>query len=191
MALQLAWYRTCGYFTATYETALTRLFKNGRTETIRTLTNHSRAFVLAMVDPESTVQTRQALLRRAIQTHTNLTRHAATGRGIDRHLLGLQMMLKPGENHKLFEDKLFMHSQTWKLSTSGLSAGHQFRGTGFGSPYPDGYGINYLAGPDILKFGIESKYSSSLTSTKGFDLAIIHALNDMHYICNNTTISHL
>lgn len=51
MALQLAWYKTRQEFTATYETALTRMFNRGRTETIRTLTNDSRAFVLAMVDP--------------------------------------------------------------------------------------------------------------------------------------------
>ena len=56
MAMQLAWYRTRGSFTATYETSLTRLFKNGRTETIRTLTADSRAFVLAMVNPDSTVR---------------------------------------------------------------------------------------------------------------------------------------
>jgi hypothetical protein len=55
MALQLAWYRDQGSFTATYETALTRLFRNGRTETIRTFSSDSRAFVLAMVDPSATV----------------------------------------------------------------------------------------------------------------------------------------
>lgn len=72
------------------------------------------------------------LLRRALQTHTAMTRRAATGRGIDRHLLGLQLMLRPeaSEAHLLFEDGLFSQSQTWKLSTSGLSAGEQFRGTG-------------------------------------------------------------
>jgi carnitine O-acetyltransferase len=48
MALQLAWYRTRGEFTATYETVLTRMFKRGRTETVRTLTNESRAWVLSM-----------------------------------------------------------------------------------------------------------------------------------------------
>lgn len=35
-----------------------------------------------------------------------------------------------GERHALFEDELFSRSQEWKLSTSGLSAGYQFRGTG-------------------------------------------------------------
>ena len=84
------------------------------------------------------------LLNRAVQTHTRLTREAATGKGIDRHLMGLRLMMKPeeGETADLFSDELFQRSQTWKLSTSGLSAGYQFRGTGFGTVYPDGYGIN-------------------------------------------------
>jgi Choline/Carnitine o-acyltransferase len=55
MVLQLAWYKTRGTFTATYETALTRMFHQGRTETIRTLTTESRAFVLAMFDPTKSV----------------------------------------------------------------------------------------------------------------------------------------
>ncbi|KAI0322757.1 carnitine acetyltransferase [Amylostereum chailletii] len=188
MALQLAWYRTRGTFTATYETVLTRLFDRGRTETIRTLTADSRAFVLAMEDPHQPVRinsmsTRHSLLRRAIQTHTALSREGATGKGIDRHLLGLRLMMREGEESKLFDDKIFEESQTWKLSTSGLSAGHLFRGTGFGSPYHDGYGINYLCGPDVLKFGVESKHSCSETSTSVFQSAIWTALEDMKAVC--------
>lgn len=64
MALQLAWYRTRGEFTATYETALTRLFKHGRTETIRTLSTDSRAWVLAMADPSTSVSSFASLLPR-------------------------------------------------------------------------------------------------------------------------------
>ena len=80
--------------------------------------------------------TRLALLRRAIQTHTRLSRSAATGRGIDRHLLGLRLMMRPddGERAELFEDPLFERSQEWKLSTSALSAGELFRGTGYVIP---------------------------------------------------------
>ncbi|KAI8980182.1 acyltransferase ChoActase/COT/CPT [Trametes punicea] len=193
MALQLAWYRTRGEFTATYETALTRLFKNGRTETIRTLSTDSRAWVLAMVDPDTTDDTRLALLRRALQTHTQLTREAATGRGIDRHLLGLQLMLREdaGEHHALFEDELFARSQTWKLSTSGLSAGYHFRGTGFGASYNDGYGISYMAAPDSIRFGIESKYSCPKTDTQHFKDAIRDTLEDMRALCRPTLQAHL
>jgi hypothetical protein len=56
MALQLAWYKSRGSFTATYETALTRAFDKARTETIRTLTEDSRAWVLSMVDPFASVR---------------------------------------------------------------------------------------------------------------------------------------
>lgn len=94
------------------------------------------------------------LLNRAVQTHTRLTREAATGKGIDRHLMGLRLVMKPedGEAADLFSDALFERSQTWKLSTSGLSAGYQFRGTGFGAGYPDGYGINCECGSSACDF---------------------------------------
>lgn len=169
MAMQLAWYRARGEFTATYETVLTRMFKRGRTETLRTYSHESRRWVLSMADPASSVRPsslsshpsspaecvlinspcaqpneRFALLRAAIASHTRRTREAMTGRGFDRHLLGLRLLLRPlsGEAAGLFEDDLFERSTQWKLSTSGLSAGLLFKGTGFGSPYEDGYGIN-------------------------------------------------
>ncbi|KAF8653605.1 hypothetical protein AX16_003849 [Volvariella volvacea WC 439] len=185
MVLQLAWYKTRGEFTATYETVLTRMFDKGRTETLRSFTTDSRHFVLSMLDPSCSPEQRYTNLRRAIQTHTSLTREAATGKGIDRHLLGLRLMLRPlnGEHAKLFEDKLFEKSSKWKLSTSGLSAGLLFRGTGFGAVYEDGYGINYLAAPEMIKFGIESKFSSPATSTDTFKAAIVDSLQKMAEAC--------
>ena len=145
MALQLAWYRTCGEFTATYETVLTRLFHHARTETIRTFSRESRAWALAMMDPTVPSATKRELFGEAIQAHLRYTRTAATGKGVDRHLLGLRCMMTEEELKnlpELFRDGFFGQSQTWKLSTSSLSPGDQFRGTGFGTPEPDGYGIN-------------------------------------------------
>lgn len=55
LALQLAWYKQRGEFTATYETASTRLFKHGRTDVIRTYSSDTREFVKAMVDPNASV----------------------------------------------------------------------------------------------------------------------------------------
>lgn len=40
-----------------------------------------------------------------------------------------------------------------------------------------------LAGPDLIKFGIESKKSCKETSTEGFIDAIALALHDMRDIC--------
>ncbi|KAI0671738.1 acyltransferase ChoActase/COT/CPT [Trametes maxima] len=193
MALQLAWYRTRGEFTATYETALTRLYKHGRTETVRTLSADSRAWVISMADASVSNDARLELLRRAVQTHTQLTREAATGRGIDRHLLGLRLMLRgeAGERHALFDDELFARSQEWKLSTSGLSAGYQFRGTGFGASFEDGYGVNYMPAPDNIRFGVESKHSCPRTNTQLFMSAISDALQDMRAVCAPPLLSHL
>ncbi|KAF8349055.1 acyltransferase ChoActase/COT/CPT [Amanita rubescens] len=190
LCLQLAWYSTRNNFTATYETVLTRMFKHGRTETLRSLTRESRDWVLSMRNLHCSSSTRRDLLQRAITKHTRLTREAATGRGIDRHLLGLHQMLRPlnGEHASLFEDELFTRSTCWALSTSGLSAGHSFQGTGFGATYQDGYGINYLAAPEMIKFGIESKFSSPLTSTPGFMEAIRCSLLEMKDLCSTTVV---
>lgn len=44
-----------GRFCLTYESAMTRLFLDGRTETVRSCTRESCDFVRAMEDPEKTV----------------------------------------------------------------------------------------------------------------------------------------
>lgn len=45
-----------GKFCLTYEASMTRLFREGRTETVRSCTTESCNFVLAMVDPSQTVR---------------------------------------------------------------------------------------------------------------------------------------
>ncbi|KAG8889405.1 hypothetical protein FRB98_004498 [Tulasnella sp. 332] len=179
MAIQLAWYKDQGYMTATYETASTRLFKHGRTEVIRTLSGPSRAFVKAMSDPSSSAETRQNLLIAATAAHNAYTRDSSTGKGCDRHLQGLKWLMREGESSQLLQDELFAKSAEWKLSTSGLSAGTRFHGTGFGTVWPDGYGINYLAGPKLIKFGIESKVSCGATSTQAFKGKVVESLREM------------
>ncbi|WVQ95947.1 hypothetical protein IAU59_003046 [Kwoniella sp. CBS 9459] len=186
-ALQLAWYMDQGYATATYETASTRMMRHGRTDVIRSLSSESREFVKAMLDNKADDAKRYALLSSACTAHNALTRRSSSGQGYDRHLMGLKVHLRNGENHPLFEDELYAKSQEWKLSTSGLSAGGKFMGTGFGAAWPDGYGINYLAGQYLVKFGIESKYSCDKTSTQRFKHNVVQALRDMRRICEAQT----
>ncbi|WVR07972.1 hypothetical protein IAU60_005015 [Kwoniella sp. DSM 27419] len=182
-ALQLAWYRDQGYATATYETASTRMMLHGRTDVIRSLSTESREFVKGMLDSSVDNAKRYKLLSQACSAHNSLTKQSSAGHGWDRHLMGLKVHLRPGETHPLFEDELYAKSQEWKLSTSGLSAGGKFMGTGFGAAWPDGYGINYLAGPHLVKFGIESKFSCDKVSTQRFKHNIVAALRDMRAVC--------
>lgn len=63
MAMQLAYYRDQGHFSATYESSMTRLFKHGRTETVRPVSEASVAFVHVMEDPKATAQEKLVCLR--------------------------------------------------------------------------------------------------------------------------------
>jgi carnitine O-acetyltransferase len=56
MALQLAYHKSQNAFTATYETASTRLFARGRTEVIRTLSEDSWRWVMAMREGKENVR---------------------------------------------------------------------------------------------------------------------------------------
>lgn len=186
-ALQLAYAKIAGRQTATYETASTRLYKHGRTDVIRSFSRESYDFVKAVRDGKGSKEVYE-LLSKATAAHNAQTRASSTGAGIDRHLTGMRLVYNPsvdGENNmpSLLTDPLFAESQTWKLSTSGLSAGDRFAGTGFGCGYEDGYGINYLAGASLLKFGIESKHSGKQTSTTEFAKEVVEALRFMREVC--------
>jgi carnitine O-acetyltransferase len=69
-----------------------------------------------------------------VKVHNDYTREASFGRGVDRHLMGLRLVMKEGESSPLFDDELYGLSQEWLLSTSGLSAGDRFIGTGYVMP---------------------------------------------------------
>jgi len=58
MVLQLAYYRDAGKFNLTYEASMTRLFREGRTETVRPCTIESSKWVKAMEDKTTTVKTK-------------------------------------------------------------------------------------------------------------------------------------
>lgn len=181
MALQLAFAKTHNKQVSTYETASTRLFKHGRTDVIRSFSDEAYDFVSA-VQAGKDAKTLYDLLTAATKAHNSQTRESSTGKGIDRHMTGLRLLMRAedGEAPAIFSDPLFAESQSWRLSTSGLSAGDRFAGTGFGTGYAtESYGINYLAGANLLKFGIESKQGA----TTGFASSLVEALRDMRRIC--------
>jgi carnitine O-acetyltransferase len=102
MALQLTWFRLYKQPTAVYETASTRLFKFGRTETGRSLSTASLAFVKSFDDDDVLYETKRELFQKAVATQSVYMREAAMGKGIDRHMLGLRAMIKPEEAKEVF-----------------------------------------------------------------------------------------
>ncbi|KAI8048676.1 acyltransferase ChoActase/COT/CPT [Syncephalis plumigaleata] len=183
MALQLAYYRLHNKFAPTYETASTRMYLKGRTETVRSLSADSVAWCEAMRNPNVSHAERYRLFQVACKSHVNYMRLAAKGYGCDRHMLGLRMMLRDGEQHAVFTDSAFSESQTWRLSTSALTTGDLLLACGFGAIVEDGYGINYQARPKVIQFGIESKKSCPETGTQRFRASLTKVLQEMRVTC--------
>ena len=187
MALQIAYASVHYRQTATYETASTRLFKHGRTDVIRSFSNEAYALVKA-IRANKPANELYELLSAATGAHTRQTRDHSFGKGFDRHMAGLQLVYRAeddGEFPKLFSDPLCAESSGWKLSTAGLSAGDRFVGTGFGSGFPDGFGVNYLAGGKVLKFGLESKRNNPKGNGNPVEMykqAIVEALRKLRTI---------
>ncbi|KAL7433703.1 hypothetical protein ACHAXM_003684 [Skeletonema potamos] len=146
LVLQLAAYRCFGKQIATYEATQTRQFVHGRTETARTVSIDSKAFVEAMglksvADSHDTdaKQDKLKLLIQAAESHHEYTRSACNGLGVDRHFLGLSLVTREDEElPDLFKDPVFTRSKTWRLSTSGLPSC-----PGFGAVVKDGIGVGY------------------------------------------------
>lgn len=154
MIIQLAFYLVHGRSAPTYESGTTRMFLNGRTEVCRTVSNQSVAFVKAMTDPSVPQKEKLELARAAIASHTAYMAEAVKGHGVDRHLLGLKLSLKPDEPMpEFFKDPSFATSSHWNLSTSQLSSEH-FDGYGWGEVVSDGYGIAYMVKANSLSFNV-------------------------------------
>lgn len=190
MALQLAYYRDVGHLSLTYEASMTRLYREGRTETVRPVTIESSAWVYSMHDEKRTVQERLNLFKKACQVHAISIQDAMCGRGIDRHLFCLYVISRYLETESDFLKEVL--SEPWKLSTSQTPHNqanildpkkfpkHISCGGGFGPVADDGYGVSYMiAGEDLLFFHVSSKKSSAQTNSARFADNIEGALRDM------------
>ncbi|KAJ2809195.1 Carnitine O-acetyltransferase mitochondrial [Coemansia guatemalensis] len=154
MAIQLGYYKLYGRSRATYEAAATRKFLHGRTETCRSVSHESVAFCNAFEDPRTAPAEKLTALQAAVKAHGAYARACSEGKGVDRHLLGLRLVLRPDEEKPaIFRDPAYTESCHWALSTSQLSSEH-FEGWGFSEVVPDGYGIAYTIRTDALIFHI-------------------------------------
>ncbi|XXG94257.1 Carnitine O-acetyltransferase mitochondrial [Hypoxylon texense] len=157
MIIQLAYHKMYGKNRPTYESAATRRFQQGRTETCRSVSDDSVAFCNAMADPEADAKSRVDLFRKAVGSHIEYISAASDGKGVDRHLFGLKKLLEPGEDlPALYKDPAYGYSSSWFLSTSQLSS-EFFNGYGWSQVIDAGFGIAYMINENSLSFNIVSK----------------------------------
>ncbi|GAB6019338.1 hypothetical protein CHUAL_000930 [Chamberlinius hualienensis] len=199
VALQMAYFRESGKFAQTYEASTTRLYLNGRTETVRSCTKENAAFIRAMFDDKVSKEEKQKMLRQAGEVHQKLYRDAMNGKGVDRHLFALYVACRGlGYDSKFLKKVL---SRPWTLSTSQQPQQQQTNvpdcnlpvfkdmlcpGGGFGPVSDDGYGVSYmLSSEDKLFFHVSSKHSASSTSSKLFMNNIFECLELLKELFNS------
>ncbi|XP_043292903.1 carnitine O-palmitoyltransferase 1, brain isoform isoform X2 [Cervus canadensis] len=176
-----------GQFCLTYESTMTRLFLEGRTETVRSCTREACNFVRAMEDKEKTDAQCLALFRLAVDKHQALLKAAMSGQGVDRHLFALYIVSQFLRLQSPFLDQV--HSEQWQLATSQIPVQqiHLFdvhnypdyvsSGGGFGPADDHGYGVSYMfMGDDVITFHISSKKSSTRTDSHRLGQRIQDAL---------------
>jgi carnitine O-acetyltransferase len=144
MIIQLAYFKMYGKNRPTYESATTRRFQQGRTETCRSVSDESVAFCKAMADPSIDPETTAALLHKAVKAHVEYISAASDGKGVDRHLFGLKKLIGPGEEvPSIYKDPAYAYSSKWFISTSQLSSEY-FNGYGWSQVVDEGWGIAYM-----------------------------------------------
>ncbi|KAI8941647.1 hypothetical protein NX059_002860 [Plenodomus lindquistii] len=157
MIIQLAYHKFYGKNRPTYESAATRRFQQGRTETCRTVSDESVAFTAAMANPDATPEECQKALRAALDAHVKYISDASDGRGVDRHLFGLKKCIQQGEEvPALYQDPAYSYSSTWFISSSQLSSEY-FNGYGWSQVIDDGWGIAYMINENSIQFNVVSK----------------------------------
>jgi len=168
---------------------MTRLFREGRTETVRSCTIETSAFVKAMEAGAPKEELRE-LLFKAANNHVKLYQAAMTGKGVDRHLFTLYVVSRYLGLESKFLDKAL--TQQWKLSTSQTPHSQSnlinfndypeylSAGGGFGPVSEVGYGVSYIVcHEDLIMFHVSSKTTCSTTSSKRFAHQIEKAMFDI------------
>nr|XP_036863855.1 carnitine O-acetyltransferase isoform X3 [Manis javanica] len=180
MALQLAYYRIYKQACATYESASLRMFHLGRTDTIRSASVDSLAFVKAMDDSSVMELQKVELLRKAVQAHRAYTDRAIRGEAFDRHLLGLKLQAIEDlvSMPDIFMDTSYAIAMHFNLSTSQVPAKTDCV-MFFGPVVPDGYGVCYNPMEAHINFSVSAYNSCAETNAARLAHYLEKALLDM------------
>lgn len=157
MILQLAYFKYQGVNRPTYESAATRRFLLGRTETCRSVSLESVDFCNKMESASASVEDKVTAARKAMDAHVKYIADASAAKGCDRHLFGLKKLVGSNEDvPAIFKDPMYSYSSSWYLSTSQLSS-EFFNGYGWSQVIDGGFGLAYMINENSLQVNIVSK----------------------------------
>ncbi|CAO4378514.1 unnamed protein product [Caenorhabditis nigoni] len=201
MALQMAYFKDQGKFEQTYEPAVMRLFKEGRTETVRSCSIWSCDFVRTMLKKDVEAKKKLEKLKEACDHHQDYYRTAMAGKGVDRHLFALYVVARYLEIKVPFLDNVF--KRNWSLSTS-QTPQHQmveyakalnkepslfWPAGGFACPDGSNYGVCYTIGTtgDRMSFHVTTWNSMENTDADRFLKHILESLREIREVVEEAT----
>uniref|UniRef100_A0A8C3YBG5 Peroxisomal carnitine O-octanoyltransferase n=1 Tax=Catagonus wagneri TaxID=51154 RepID=A0A8C3YBG5_9CETA len=191
LALQLGYYRLHGRPGCCYETAMTRYFYHGRTETMRSCTAEAVSWCQSMQDPSTSLSERQHKMLEAFAKHNKMMKECSAGKGFDRHLLGLSLIAKEEglPVPELFTDPLFSRSGgggNFVLSTS-LVGYFRIQGVVVPMVY-NGYGFFYHIRDDRFIVSCTAWKSCPETDAEKLVQQVFCAFHDMMQLMNTAKL---
>ncbi|XP_005095716.1 peroxisomal carnitine O-octanoyltransferase isoform X2 [Aplysia californica] len=192
MAFHYGYYLLYGKMAPAYETAPTKQFYRGRTETLRSCTDAVKLWCEAMVDPSIQVSQKLKLFANAVAKHNYEMAEACEGRGIDRHMLGLYLVAREEGRDipMIFMDPSFAKSGgggNYVLSTSCI--GYTSVLGGVLPMCKDGYGVFYRINDNRLTFYITTWNADEETDNKKFGHSLTKALDQIKALVDQGTAS--
>ncbi|GAB6033304.1 hypothetical protein CHUAL_013075 [Chamberlinius hualienensis] len=189
--IQLSYYRLHNKPAPTYETATTRPFYNGRTETLRSCTTEAINWAKSMLDSTTTSKTRRTLLMKAMEKHEKLMAEGKRNEGCDRHLMGLMILCYEGgqEMPGMFTEPNWLKSGgngNFILSTS--LNGYMPTVGCVTAMCEDGYGVFYSIMPNQINFVISAWKTSQETDIKRMQEALEKSLTEMQQLIVNSSL---
>lgn len=141
LPMQYAQLKTFGKIRNTYEAVDVSHFLAGRTECIRPVSSESVALTQALLANTANI----SHFNQAHTEHKNRIKACKQGHGVNRHLLGLQLMAKQrGITPDFFNDKGYEMLTNDFLSTSSLGDRHIVGDVAFAPTMQGGLGISYF-----------------------------------------------
>ncbi|XP_070566735.1 peroxisomal carnitine O-octanoyltransferase-like [Ptychodera flava] len=189
--LQLAYFKVHRKPAPTYETATTRQFYHGRTDTVRSCTQEVVNWCKAMADPKTPIPVKLDLFKKSVKKHSQLMLEAVNGQAFDRHFLGLQILAQASgvPMPEIFQDTAWTKSGgngQFVLSTS--LVGYSQTIGGCAPLVHNGYGITYIILDKRLGFTVTAWKDNQETDVHKFYNAVVETLNGMRAMSSNHNI---
>ena len=136
LAIQLACQHFFGYNPSALETVSMAHFQKGRVEVHHIIVPALARFLAVIKQADSTAKTLRVAFLDAARAHAKSLSRVSKGKGLSRHLLALEWMLREDEEKpKLFEDPVYVRLKPGRVMTSNFTTG--WLEGGFVYPVPE------------------------------------------------------